>query len=293
VLYFFLACARTPDSVILDFDASRDGVDGADGQYGVMLHPAFGGDDPPADLLYPIDEDRQRVSIASGGQNVILLQGGSVTPERYHWLGTHMASRGASVLVPHHGLDLPWLDSRAGTRALAWMQESGDVQAQATAIVGHSLGGVVGAMQWLDERQAGSAVTGLALLAAWPDEGTNVALAGEGSVLGVVGSADTKGTVDEVRTGLGKFSAETGLAIVEGMNHYDWTDDATAGELGSDGAASRGQDETRRDAQRVLDAWLDACVGERDALAWSRFELGAPSTVTLEGGPCPAEESAE
>lgn len=289
MLYLLFSCARTPDSVLLDFDASRDGVDGADGQYGVVLRPAFGGDDPPADLLYPVDQDRQRVSFATGGVNVILLQGGGVAAERYHWLGTHLASRGAAVIVPHHGLDLAWLDARAGTRALAWMLESGDVQEQATALVGHSLGGVVGATQWLDERQAGSTVTGLALLASWPDDAANVALGADGSVIGLVGTADAKGTPDEVRAGIEKFTVDTAFVTVEGMNHYDWTTAATAGELGSDGAASRPQAETRQDAQRVLDAWLDACVGGRDPAAWTRLELGRPATLDLDGGPCPAE----
>jgi hypothetical protein len=55
--------------------------------------------------------------------------------------------------------------------------------------------------------------------------------------------------------------------VIDGMNHYDWTDDPTEGELSRDGTATRPADESRADAWRVLDTWLDATLLDDDLAA--------------------------
>lgn len=160
------------------------------------------------------------------------------------------------MIVPHHGLDLPALDATAGQRALDAAVEAGTVDPDApVGIAGHSLGGVMGAAQWADNE----AIEGLALLASYPADDTNVEARTSGSVVSIVGTEDMKSTPDDVQAGADRFSLTHAMVKVPGMNHYDWTDDATEGELAGDGSATADRADSRKTSSgRSPAGWIVA-----------------------------------
>lgn len=87
------------------------------------------------------------------------------------------------------------------------------------------------------------------------------------------GTEDLRSIPADVEAGWERFAAPRYLGLVEGMNHYDWTDGATARELEGDGVPTRPQAQTRQDALRVLDTFADAVLGADEA-AWSALESG-------------------
>ncbi len=121
-------------------------------------------------------------------------------------------------------------------------------------------------MQWADD----PSLAGLILLASYPASGTDVA--GERPVLALVGSEDGASSPEEVAPRLDVFDDDTLFyGVVDGLNHYGWTDDAKPSELRGDGPETRPRDEARHDALRVLDTWLDAWLRD-DADAQDRLD---------------------
>lgn len=278
-LLFALACAAPVESDPLAYDAGRTGLEGANGPWGVHLTTTADAD-PPNDLFVPTDADGAAADVGFAAATIVLLQGGSVVPERYHWLAIHLASRGAKVIVPHHGLDLPALDATAGQRALDAAVEAGTVDPDApVGIAGHSLGGVMGAAQWADNE----AIEGLALLASYPADDTNVEARTSGSVVSIVGTEDMKSTPDDVQAGADRFSLTHAMVKVPGMNHYDWTDDATEGELAGDGSATADRADSRKNVQWALAGWVDSCVTSSVG-TWPFYAGAHPDDVV--GDPC-------
>lgn len=277
-----LACAPEPVEVLAP-DPARTGVDGADGPYGVLttsLRVASRATDAVrVDVFWPDDPPDDPPAL-------LHVHGGLVGPERYDWLAIHAASRGYVVLAPHHALNLALFE--AGNAADAW---DGVVDAAAgdgpiaglvdadtrRAIAGHSLGGVVAAIGF-----AGGGWDAVWLEASFPADGTPVEDA-PGAVLSLIGTADGSADAAAVSDGFDRFPGPGWFGQIDGMNHYDWTDDATPSELKSDGAPTRPQADTRRDALRVGDAFLDAFLRD-DADA--RARLDAPfDGVELRGTP--------
>lgn len=280
VLLLTLACAESQESVPLEYDAARTGLAGEDGPWGVSLRTVLYGD-PPTDVYAPIDADGAAAAVGDAEATIVLLQGGSVVPERYGWLALHFASRGATVLVPHHGLDLPAVDDTAGVRALAAARDAGDVAKEApVGIAGHSLGGVVASRQWAGE----ASINGLALLASYPDADTPVEDRGEGSVISIIGTADGKVTQNEAEEGAARFNVEVALVTVEGLTHYDWTDAPYESEVSSDGSSPESRTDVRRVAQYALDGWVDSCVTSSVG-TWARFAGAYPDAASA--NPCP------
>lgn len=283
VVVFLLAgfgCAESESSVPLDYDAERTGLAGEDGPWGVSLRTALYGD-PPTDVYAPIDADGAGASVGPAESTIVLLQGGSVVPERYDWLAVHFASRGAAVLVPHHGLDLPAVDPTAGVRALAAARDAGDVEKSTpVGFAGHSLGGVMAARQWADDET----INGLALLASYPDDDTPVEDRGEGSVMSIIGTSDGKVTENEAEAGAARFNVEVALVTVEGLTHYDWTDAPYQSEVDQDGSSPESRTDVRRVVQYALDGWVDTCVTSSVG-TWARFRAAYPDAASE--NPCP------
>lgn len=279
LLTLLLACAAPESANLLDYDASRTGAEGADGPWGVHRDSTFDAD-PPNDLFTPVDSEGAAADVGEAAVTIVLIQGGSVVPERYGWLAEHFASRGATVIVPHHGFDLAFFDQTAGNRALAAAVAAGTVdEAVPVGILGHSLGGVVSAYQWADD----DTIAGLALLASYPADDADVESRTAGAVLSIRGSTDAKVSAEQQQEGADRFTIDHAVVTVDGMNHYDWTDDATEGELASDGAAAEDQGAARQVAQWALDGWVDDCLTGASA-SWAGF--AAANAEGAVGAPC-------
>ena len=270
LLSLTLGCAQSPEvELVLDPDPGATGEDGARGPYGVArarYHTqARVSDRVRFEATWPATDSGALDPAAAPYPCVLSVQGGLVDPERYRWLAEHMASRGYVVLAPWHGLDLAILEpdnaSYALDEALERAELAGDPLFGAlgvggpVAITGHSLGGVVAAMGWVDDPR----VSGVAVLASYASAGTDVeAMAGFSSLL-LTGGED-RVSPEEFFPEWERFPEPRWGGVIEGMNHYDWTDEPTESELSRDGEATRPVEESRTDAWRVLDTWLDATL---------------------------------
>jgi hypothetical protein len=259
VILWLVACGPAVNGLFPE-DPTLTGEDGEDGPFGqeiVDLRASA----RVSEVLHIEVIAPTRDGVSRGGPAVMFVQGGLVDVERYRWLGLHLASRGYVWIAPSHRDDLAILQS--GNSRLAWDAVvdaaghdgvlDGLIEPDApVAIGGHSLGGVVATMDWAADDTFGP----LFLLASFPAAGTDTSK--PAAVLSMVGSADGKADPDDVAAGIDRFGEPSLLGVVDGLNHYGWTDDPSAGELRSDGDATRPVDEARRDALRLFDAWLDA-----------------------------------
>lgn len=268
-----LGCSTTPIELLEpDPDATREagerGPLGADlyeleaqARVTERLHYAFvtptGGEAP-----YPL---------------VTFVHGGLVKDGRYHWLASHLASRGFAVVLAEHDADLAITQSGNSDLAVEDLlsRDLGERvdRSRGWTAMGHSLGGVIAAGLWTrdDRYQA------LGLLASYPAGFTPVEQRTQGWVLSLWG-ADDGGDEGAARDGVDRFDVRADFGRIDGMNHYAWTDDATEAELAGDGVASRPDADTRLDALRVLDTWLDAAILE-DATALQAMDAGTFTNV--------------
>ncbi|MCO4745913.1 MAG: hypothetical protein KC912_14055 [Proteobacteria bacterium] len=267
------ACTPLPTELLAE-DASASGADGERGPLGADLYTFMAQARVTERMHY-------EVVVPVGGEApyplVTMVHGGFVDTERYRWLTAHLASRGYVVVAAEHPANLAITQIGNSEVALSDFERRPladrlDADAPA-AVMGHSLGGVIAAMTWnTDGRYAG-----LGLLASFPAAGTAVETRSDGSVLSLWGSEDG-GDEEEAMHAVERFDTDANFARIDGMNHYAWTDDASASELGRDGVATRPDDETRPDALRVLDTWLDAVLYE-DAGAASALSAGQFANV--------------
>ena len=178
-----------------------------------------------------------------GGPPLVLVQGGKVERERYHWLGEELGGWGYTVLVPQYPRDLAILGMERTHRVLEDARERGLVADGPAVLTGHSLGGAVGAYQWVEHPDD---YAELVLLASWPAENLEVEERDERTLL-LVGDEDGE-PLSEFEERTERFTDLT-THVIEGMTHYDWTDDATEKELEKQGTtATRPQSETRAEA---------------------------------------------
>lgn len=274
-----LACARTGSlTVVVEADPARTGTDGTDGPYGAAVverrYAARVTEGVWTRVWWPVDGDG--APAVTGAPAMVLVQGGSVAVDRYDWLASHLATRGYGVVMPEHPFDLAIL--AVGNAQDAWVGVVGDTGApftgvfdprQPLGVAGHSLGGVVAAMNWVEDERFDA----VALLAAYPADGTAVGTRAGSPVLVMVGSDDGASLPTDVEAGFERFGEPRWYGEVEGMNHYAWTDDATEADLAKDGVASRPDAETRPDALNLLDTWMDAVLGH-DGDARDRLDAG-------------------
>lgn len=258
-----LSCAPEP-TLLLSADGDRAGAPGDDGAFGALLLQRSmrvrGDRVVDADVVAPTDDDD---GVAAGPFfPVLLVQGGSVSVERYHWLAAHIASRGFVVVAPHHAFDLAFFSQGDGLDALAALRRAGEGDdvflrgriADAPALsIGHSLGGVVASNAFAGDE---GGVTHLVLLSAVPNPGVDVSRR-SGRVLSVAGGNDGLITPEEVEDGARAFRATTTVAVVEGLTHFQLTDDPTDENLEREGTTSPlSRDEARARALFLVDAML-------------------------------------
>ena len=266
LLMLLLACAPTsPPELLLEPDPQRAGLDGSFGPNGVGFSTFRAaratGQSFDVDLHFPATEDAEMVDGAH--PMVVVIQGGAVAHERYLWMGEHLASRGYIALTPAYPLDLAIFGGNRTHEAIdraRHLAENNDpilggaIDEQPVGLMGHSLGGAVAIKQWLrHEDDLGP----LVIVASYPAGGDTVQEK-QRPVLSIAGDLDNSAVPEEVRAGAQRFGNAT-LAWVQGMNHYDWCDAVTQKERDKENSPhERPADESRSDAWRVIDAYLDA-----------------------------------
>jgi dienelactone hydrolase len=244
-LVAMVSCAPGPVEEALGVDVQRR-----------TLTPDGGGGSVDADVFTPKDA-------AGPLPAVVVVQGGLVPIERYRWLGAQLAQRGAIVAMPTHPFDLPIFAIDHATRALFGLRGASNDETDRLAglvgtpaiVCGHSLGGVVAAKAW----RSSVAFQSLALFASYPEESDDFAGRG-GRVLSMVGGADQKATLDDVVKGAAAFDAAQ-VVVVDGMTHYQWTDDATDDEIASDSEPTLSDEAVRAPVETLLGALLDEVAG--------------------------------
>ena len=280
-LLLLCGCSGLPElDVLTDSDPERSGVDGSDGPLGAALYTgralARVDDLVPYEVVVPlVDGD-----VPEGPLPVVVtVQGGFVGPQRYRWLGRHFATRGYVTVSAKHDANLALLSRGNSNAALDDvfadslraghpLEDRLDLSAPA-AVLGHSLGGVTAAALWADDPDRWGL---LGILASFPAGDTDVEQFTDRPSVHLVGSEDEPEVKRE--EGFDRFAPPRLFGVVDGMNHYAWTDDATERELAGDSPALRPDDATRPDAFSVLDAALDGwLLGDPDAL--ERLESGS------------------
>lgn len=271
--WVLIGCSQlsAPEMLLLP-DVTRDGADGTDGPWGAALVEtrlqARVSSAVPLDVVYPAD-DRGGLD-TTAAPVAVLIHGGFVHPERYHWLAAHLASRGWVVVLPEADQLLAIAEPSNGHLALEAVRELSQdddgplvgavIEGGPVVTMGHSLGGVMATRQLLEDPGVG----GVAMFASFPAPGDPVEEAsGERPVLELIGDRDDI-DVDALESGLDRFGGDVWFGWVDGMNHYAWTDDPSDLELGNDGELIRALPAVRQDALRVLDTWLDVQFLEAD-----------------------------
>jgi dienelactone hydrolase len=296
VLALASACSRFPDGpgdLLAAPDPKREGTLGTDGRRGAAWVTLTGQarvtERIPVQVVFPALADGTLDATGAPYPTVVFLQGGSVARKRYHWLALHLATRGYVVLLPDHVLDLAILDTDNASLGLRVAREAASAEgtlsraidpAASAVVMGHSLGGVIAARQWLAHQD----FSGVALLAAYPATGDAVTARAAGPLLAMTGTADTLSPPTRVRMGYEMFNrrpeAVQGLAIVESLNHYAWTDAAEDAERASDGPRPADVWGVRRRALRVIDAWLDA-TQRGESAAWDYLQMESVEGLTV------------
>lgn len=268
VILLFAACSSTP-TLLLAPDATASGQGGGRGPWGAAQdergYVSGATETVVTDVIWPAREDGSAQDLPGGWPTVVFVHGGDVAADRYFWLGAHLASRGYLVAMPHHPLDLAITATGNAIAALhGVMDDEADHVSGATAIGGHSLGGVIASWDWANDPAFG----GLFLLASYPTEDTDVASRGGSPVLSIVGEEDGYAAPADCAAGAALFSDPVYYAEIPGMIHFSWVDDNEPDELAADGDPSRGTESVRTDGMLLIDSWLDGWLeDDADALA--------------------------
>ncbi|MEI8254268.1 MAG: alpha/beta hydrolase [Deltaproteobacteria bacterium] len=276
-----------PGAVISAPQSTASGTEGTDGPLGaarVTLHASVRVDQAlDVEVTYPANANGTLNRGTTPWPVVVFVQGGLVPFARYRWIANHFATRGYVVAMPTHIADLAFFETDNAVLALRAVQRAAggtgtlagaiatDSAHRAAAVMGHSLGGVVAVREWI----AGS-FDAVALFASFPADGDPVHSRAGSPVLSLVGDRDVrKSPAQAYLDGILRFDPPRLFARIDGMNHYQWTDDASPAELAGDGASTRATADVRRDALRIVDLWLDATLKNdgtaRAALAATSF----------------------
>ncbi len=283
--------APTELDVLVAPDSSRDGEGGRDGPLGAGFFSASTlarvDDLVRYEVLVPLLEDGSVAGSADASLPlVVMIHGGFVEVRRYRWLASHLATRGYVTVMADHDANLSFLSSANSTVAVDDLlaestgvghplQDRLDPTAPAS-VLGHSLGGVAAATLWAGDPERWDV---LGILASYPAPGTDVEQFVGRPSMHLVGSEDEPEAKRE--QGFERFGEPRILGIVDGMNHYAWTDEATARELAGDGPALRSATETRPDALQIIDTGLDAWM-RSDPEALERLRVGVFPGVEVE-----------
>lgn len=257
------------DLVVLDAPEDEPGILGEDGEYGVgWVQRRFRvrvDETVRADVFVPMTSSSD---VAEGPfPAVVGIQGGRVDPSAYRWLYVHAASRGFVVIAPHHAAQLAIFQTGNAGEVLEAVRRYSDgtagplegVVGDGRALVmGHSLGGVVAAKNWLYESDSFSH---LAMFAGYPAESEDFDRSPSPSgdeILSVIGGRDERNenAVQKAKEGLERFEEPGTFAVVEGMNHYQWGDLPSTSQLSRDAAPTVDTEVARARFLPLFDAFL-------------------------------------
>ena len=283
-------------TVLLQADGARAGALGDDGPLGALLTTRtirVRGDRPlSVDIITGSDDD---VTAHGDGSPVLIVQGGAAAVERYHWLGAHLASRGATVVMPHYLADLAFFSTTDGSDSLFALRDLaarpddalfGTVSDAPALAVGHSLGGVVAAGTFEGDPDVGA----LALLSSYPDPAATLTRT-TGTVVSIVGAEDGLVALDQVQTGVDAFQTTAVGAVVEGLTHFQLTDDASDADREREGTVGGDVDVGRARAAFLIDAILPGGTGA-DVGVIATPAIWPAGLVTLEAAITAAETGA-
>jgi dienelactone hydrolase len=171
---------------------------------------------------------------------LVLYTGARVPPEAYAPLARAVAAEGYLVVIPALPLNLAVLDANAAVEPIEWYDDL-----ETWAIGGHSLGGAMAARF----AAASGDIDGLALLAAYPEDGLDMT---DAPLAALVALASEDEVADEarVRAGVAQLPSDSELLPIEGGNHagFGWY-----GDQPGDGVATISRDEqTAVTAEAIL-----------------------------------------
>lgn len=269
LLFFLCAGCAPPPSLLRQPDVTRSGALGEEGPFGALLMQRSlrvrGDRIVDVDIIAATNDGE---AAQTNAVPVLLVQGGSVPVERYHWLAQHLATRGAVVVAPHFLADLAFFDQGDAADALAAARDRSndpdddlaDVLAPIPALaVGHSLGGVVAAGAFENDGDIGA----LALLASYPDP-SSTPTREDGRVLVVGGERDGLISIDELVESNASLAAPVVAAEVLGLTHFQLTDDPTPDNLANEGTTGDDLALVRQRALFLIDALLADVAGSTD-----------------------------
>lgn len=271
-LLLLIACAQPPTGpgdVWTAPDSARDGRLGQDGPLGAAWVSfdalARATDVVGVTVFFPSDDEGWPAPEALPAPTMLFVQGGSVESERYRWLAAHMATRGYAVVLAEHSRDLAFFQpdnsvyawQRLGELSLEPGTLSGLIDPDAQVLVaGHSLGAVVASGLWAGDDR----LRGVAMLAGYPTSGSDVASRAGSPALEIAGATDGLASLETIEQNTTEFADPFLFAVVDGLNHFAWTDDATERDVARDGALGGELDAVRANALGVLDPWMDAAI---------------------------------
>lgn len=269
VLLLLVAGCAPPPSLLRQPDTTRGGALGDEGPLGALLMQRAlrvrGDRVVDVDIIAATDDGEAPKKDAVP---VLLVQGGSVPVERYHWLAEHLATRGAVVVAPHFLADLAFFDQGDAVDALAAARDRSDdpnddladVLAPIPALaMGHSLGGVVASGAFETDADIGA----LALLASYPDP-SSTPTREDGRVLVVGGERDGLISIDKLVESNAALAAPVVAAEVLGLTHFQLTDDPTPDNLDKEGTTGDDLALVRQRALFLIDALFADVAGSSD-----------------------------
>jgi hypothetical protein len=243
------------------------------------------------DVIAPSDDGRR---INDGEHPVALLvSGGAVAVDAYHWLAVHLASRGVVVVAPHFLLDLAFfeqgnaLDALLAVRRMAARGDgvvANGINGAPALAIGHSLGGVVASKAWLDaDGDVSDGISHLVLTASIPDGADQSQLDERttGTVVSIAGALDGLIGPDQVDEGAQQFGLPVVAAQVDGLTHFQWTD-VPAEEAASreDTVSPLTTDVARSRATWLIDIAVDDWRGDGEATRLLHNARTWPSYLT-------------
>lgn len=267
---FLFGC--TPEPVVLQApDPVRTGMEGEDGPFGagrLTVHAQARVLERLSYAVYfPADDSGDPHPDLTAVPVVAWVQGGLVPAAQYEWLPQHWATRGFVTVVPDHEFDLAITQPSNAPLALDHLlreQPFGELTTDRSplGLGGHSLGGVVAAIDWASNPD----IAWLLMAASFPAAGTPVEDRA-GPVLGLVGDQDGLLTPDEMRDETLRFRDLT-FGVQTGMNHFGWTGDGSGGEGTEDGPLLGDLPTLHAQIHTFVDASMDAhLLGDTDAAA--------------------------
>jgi len=170
-------------------------------------------------LSLPLTRVDDPSSLPEQVPGIVFIPGGLVQRDRYVWLARHLGSRGFAVVIPEYTAWLAFFEPGIAAAALDHLEVRLGERLGNTAMMGHSLGGVMAVKGLMaDER-----LDALVLLASQADEAD--AIADENRpLLTLAGTLDESIGPQRVRPTFEQWGGTAIYGEVDTLTHFSWTD---------------------------------------------------------------------